>query len=66
MTYENIIIVLLQIHELFIQNIFEIIIFPAPDVAPASKCPIESFCLNGGECSYYEMIGELVCRSVHS
>jgi len=36
--------------------------FSAPDVAPASKCPIESFCLNGGECSYYEMIGELVCR----
>lgn len=36
--------------------------FSAPDFAPASKCPIESFCLNGGECSYYEMIGELVCR----
>ena len=36
----------------------------APDVAPASKCPIDSFCLNGGECSYYEMIGELVCRLV--
>ena len=38
----------------------------APDVAPASKCPIDSFCLNGGECSYYEMIGELVCRLVSS
>ena len=42
------------------------IFFAAPDVAPASKCPIESFCLNGGECSYYEMIGELVCRLVRN
>jgi len=33
----------------------------APD-PPASSCPIESFCLNGGKCLYYEMIGELVCR----
>lgn len=28
----------------------------------ASECPIESFCLNGGTCQYYQMIGELVCR----
>ena len=33
----------------------------APD-PPASACPIDSFCLNGGKCSYYELIGELVCR----
>jgi len=33
----------------------------APD-PPASSCPIDSFCLNGGKCLYYEMIGELVCR----
>lgn len=33
----------------------------APD-PPASSCPIQSFCLNGGKCLYYEMIGELVCR----
>jgi hypothetical protein len=33
----------------------------APD-PPASMCPIQSFCLNGGKCLYYEMIGELVCR----
>ncbi len=36
----------------------------APDPS-ASNCPIESFCLNGGTCLYYEVIGELVCRSVH-
>ena len=35
--------------------------FPAPD-PPASSCPIDLFCLNGGKCLYYEMIGELVCR----
>jgi len=33
----------------------------APD-PPASNCPIDSFCLNGGKCLFYEMIGELVCR----
>ena len=33
----------------------------APD-PPASTCPIEQFCLNGGKCLYYPMIGEHVCR----
>ncbi|KAK2726015.1 pro-neuregulin-2, membrane-bound isoform-like isoform X2 [Artemia franciscana] len=28
----------------------------------AVPCPIESFCLNGGTCKYYEAVGELVCH----
>ncbi|CAG7832739.1 unnamed protein product [Allacma fusca] len=29
---------------------------------PSTPCPIDSYCLNGGTCSYYENIGELVCQ----
>ncbi|XP_021917307.1 pro-neuregulin-2, membrane-bound isoform-like isoform X3 [Zootermopsis nevadensis] len=25
-------------------------------------CPVETFCLNGGTCFYYETVGELVCQ----
>lgn len=35
--------------------------YSAPDPS-VSNCPIRSFCLNGGSCSYYEFIGELVCK----
>ncbi|XP_045035417.1 protein vein isoform X2 [Daphnia magna] len=28
----------------------------------ALPCPIDSFCLNGGTCKYYEAVGELVCQ----
>lgn len=30
----------------------------------ALPCPIDSFCLNGGTCKYYEAVGELVCQYV--
>ncbi|CAL8099429.1 unnamed protein product [Orchesella dallaii] len=32
---------------------------------PSSVCPFDSYCLNGGTCSYYETIGEYVCQSGH-
>ena len=32
----------------------------------ALPCPIDSFCLNGGTCKYYEAVGELVCQWVSS
>jgi len=25
-------------------------------------CPVETYCLNGGTCFYYETVGELVCQ----
>ncbi|PSN37628.1 hypothetical protein C0J52_25076 [Blattella germanica] len=25
-------------------------------------CPVESYCLNGGTCQYYDTVGELVCQ----
>ena len=28
----------------------------------AARCPIDNYCLNGGNCAYYKSIGELVCR----
>ncbi|XP_039293671.1 protein vein-like isoform X1 [Nilaparvata lugens] len=27
-----------------------------------APCPIESYCLNGGTCTYYETVGEWVCQ----
>jgi hypothetical protein len=27
-----------------------------------TPCPINSYCLNGGTCLYYEAVGELVCE----
>lgn len=35
--------------------------YSAPDPS-VTNCPIDSFCLNGGTCLFYEFIGELVCR----
>ena len=35
--------------------------YSAPKVAP-SKCPIDSFCMHGGLCLFYELLGELVCK----
>lgn len=29
-----------------------------------SPCPIDSYCLNGGTCTYYETVAELVCQWV--
>ncbi|KAJ9591101.1 hypothetical protein L9F63_002382, partial [Diploptera punctata] len=25
-------------------------------------CPLDSYCLNGGTCQYYDTVGELVCQ----
>ncbi|KAL1454908.1 hypothetical protein WDU94_009037, partial [Cyamophila willieti] len=25
-------------------------------------CPLDSYCLNGGSCTYYDTVGELVCQ----
>ena len=41
--------------------LIEVICAAAPDPS-VTDCPIDSFCLNGGTCLYYEFIGELVCR----
>lgn len=29
-----------------------------------SPCPIDTYCLNGGTCTYYETVAELVCQWV--
>ncbi|XP_069669126.1 protein vein-like isoform X2 [Periplaneta americana] len=28
----------------------------------AVPCPVDTYCLNGGKCSFYETVGELVCQ----
>lgn len=34
----------------------------APTIWPGEPCPIKDFCLNGGKCTFYRIVGEYVCE----
>ncbi|XP_065342723.1 protein vein isoform X2 [Cloeon dipterum] len=35
---------------------------PSHNPYESSLCPVDSYCLNGGTCLFYEVVGELVCK----